>query len=100
MDPDQTRDLETDFNGILNQSVREGECQSRHTQDPGGLGGLDLTRSSARVPSRFTVTQVDDECRQSIVRELRNCPAHRDFYVVGMGTEREHVESLSHSHSA
>jgi hypothetical protein len=28
----------------------QGECQSRHTQDPGGLGGLDLTGSSARDP--------------------------------------------------
>ena len=40
MDSEQARDLETGFNGVLNQSVRKIECQSRRTQNKGGLGGL------------------------------------------------------------
>ena len=98
MHSDQARDLKTGFNGVRNQSVREVECQSRRTQNTGGLGSLTLTGSSARVPSRFTVTQVDEQRRQPLVRQLRNRPAHRDFHIVGMRAEREHVESLCHAH--
>ena len=67
MDSDQARDLKTGFNGVPNQSVREVECHSRHTENSGGLGRLPLAGSSARVPGRFTVTQVDEERRQPLV---------------------------------
>ena len=55
--------------------------------------------TSVRVPSRFTVAQVDEQRRQPLVRQLRNRPAHRDFHIVGMRAEREYVESLCHAHS-
>jgi hypothetical protein len=55
------------FNGVLNQTVREVECQSHRTQSSRRLGRLNLTGSSARVPSRFTVAHVDQQRRQPLV---------------------------------
>src|SRR5688500_5287764 len=99
MDSEQACDLKTGCNAVLNQSVRKIECQSRRTQDTGGAGGLTLTGSPARVPGWFTIAQVDEKCRQPLVRQLRDRPAHRDFQIIGMGAKREHVKSLIHSSS-
>jgi hypothetical protein len=40
---------------------------STEAENSGGLGGLSLTGPSARVSSRFTVAQVDEQRRQPLV---------------------------------